>query len=341
VRAALWARNWNTARTGVAAMSPARQNDAAWRYWTGRAAEANGEAALARERYASLGPDDNYYSAMAAARLGKRVEPHVEPLPADSETISRIASSAAFVRAQELLLCGLRPLATLEWQAGYAALEAAAKPQAVHLAALWGLHDVAVATATSQGVFKDYALLYPRPYAKEVAAAVELTKLDEPLLYGVLRQESLFRPDATSLAGAIGLAQLGLSTAQVTAKGWQLARPSRAELYDPETSIRLGAARLATLIEKYAGELPVALAAYNAGENAVERWLPERAIDNDVWTENIPYNETRAYVRRVLWHSLVFGWVQNGRAKSTRDWLGFVSPSLKRADAASDGRGKP
>ena len=306
-------------------MSAARQKDPAWRYWTGRAAEAVGEDALARDRYDSLAQDDNYYAAMAAARLGKRVEPHLERLPADDEAIERIAREAAFVRAHELLLCGLRPLATLEWQAGYAALDGALKPQALHLAARWGLHDVAVATATSQGVFKDYALLYPRPFRKEVTAAVGLTRVDEPLLYGVLRQESLFRPDATSLAGAIGLAQLGYSTAELTASRWRLPRPSRADLYDPETSIRLGAARLATLIEKYSGQLPVALAAYNAGENAAERWLPEHPMDSDIWTENIPYNETRAYVRRVLWHSLVFGWIEDGRPKSTKTWLGSIS----------------
>ncbi len=325
VRAALWKQDWNAARSGMAVMSSARQKDPAWRYWTGRAAEAGGEGALARERYDSLAQDDNYYTAMAAARLGKRVEPHVERLPPDEEAIERIAHAAPFLRAHELLLCGLRPLATLEWNAGYAALENARKPQAVHLAARWGLHDVAVATATSQGVFKDYALLYPRPFRKEVAAAVGLTRIDEPLLYGVLRQESLFRPDATSLAGAVGLAQLGYSTAELTASRWQLPRPSRADLYDPETNIRLGAARLATLIEKYSGQLPVALAAYNAGESAVERWLPERAMDGDVWTENIPYNETRAYVRRVLWHSLVFGWMEDAHPKSTKSWLGSVS----------------
>src|SRR6185295_10160645 len=249
VRAALWARDWNAARSGIAAMSPATQSEPAWRYWTARAAEAAGEDAVARERYGSLAQDDNYYSAMAAARLGKRVEPHVERLAVDNEAIDRITRGASFVRAHELLLCGLRPLATLEWQAGYATLDNAAKPQAVHVAARWGLHDVAVATATSHGVFKDYALLYPRPYRKEVVAAVDLTRIEEPLLYGVLRQESLFRPDATSLAGAVGLAQLGYSTAEITASRWQLARPSRADLYDPEISIRLGAARLTSLIE--------------------------------------------------------------------------------------------
>ncbi len=325
VRAALWKQDWNAARSGVAAMSAARQNEAAWRYWTGRAAEATGDEAVAHERYGSLAQDDNYYAAMAAARLGKRVELHVERLPADDEAIERIAREVPFVRAHELLLCGLRPLATLEWHAGYAALQSTLKPQSLHLAARWGLHDIAVATATSQGVFKDYALLYPRPFRKEVTAAVGLTRIDEPLLYGVLRQESLFRPDATSLAGAVGLAQLGYSTAELTASRWQLPRPSRADLYDPETSIRLGAARLAMLIEKYSGQLPVALAAYNAGESAAERWLPEHAVDSDVWTENIPYNETRAYVRRVLWHSLVFGFIEDGRPKSTKTWLGSVS----------------
>jgi soluble lytic murein transglycosylase len=326
VRAALWKDDWSTALKGIAAMSPTRQNEAAWRYWTGRAAEAADEEAVARERYASLAEDDNYYSAMAGARIGKRVEPHVERLPLDDAVVERIAREAPFVRAHELLLCDLRPQATLEWQAGYAALEDQLRPQAVHLAARWGLYDIAVATATSHGVFNDYELLYPRPYAKEVAAAIKLTRVEEPLLYGVLRQESLFRPDATSLAGAAGIAQLGRSTAEITASRWQLPRPSRADLYDPETSIRLGAARLTTLIDKYRGQLPVALAAYNAGELAAERWLPERAIDSDIWIENIPYNETRAYVRRVLWHSLVFGWIEDGRPKSTKGWLGAVTP---------------
>ncbi len=332
-RAALWVGDWKAAQSAVAAMSAQRQGEAAWRYWTGRAAEALGEQSVARERYGSLAKDDNYYSGMAAARLDERVEPHVEPLSADERAIGHIAAEAPFVRAHELLLAGLRPLATVEWQAGYAALDDARRLQAVHLAARWGIYDVAVATAASRGVFNDYALLYPRPYRREVAAAVELTRIEEPLLYGVLRQESLFRPDATSLAGAVGVAQLGFSTAELTARHWQLPRPTRADLYDPEVSIRLGAARLTSLIERYAGQLPVALAAYNAGEAAVERWLPERAMDADIWTENIPYNETRAYVRRVLWHSVVFSWLENGRPQSTKSWLGAVSPVDQRRSA--------
>jgi soluble lytic murein transglycosylase len=79
------------------------------------------------------------------------------------------------------------------------------------------------------------------------------------------------------------------------------------------------------LLRRFDGQLPVALGAYNAGEAAASRWLPPRAIDSDVWIENVPYNETRAYVRRVLWHSLVFRWLETERAQSAREWLGKVA----------------
>jgi soluble lytic murein transglycosylase len=326
VRAALWKGDFSLAADGIAAMSPGRRDESAWRYWEGRAAEAVGEEARASERYASLAGQDNYYSGMAAARLGTRVEPRVERLPADETAIARIAAEPPFVRSRELALAGLRTLATVEWHAGYARLDASLGPQAIHLAERLGFYDIAVATATGQGVFNDYALLYPRPYADEVEAAVDLTSLDRALLYGILRQESLFRPDATSLAGAMGLAQLTPGTAAVAARRWQLPQPQRADLYDPATNIRLGAAHLTTLLEKFGGALPVALAAYNAGDAAASRWLPAQPLDSDVWIENIPYNETRAYVRRVLWHSLVFSWLSDGSPKDTRAWLGTVAP---------------
>jgi soluble lytic murein transglycosylase len=142
----------------------------------------------------------------------------------------------------------------------------------------------------------------------------------------VLRQESLFRADAASAAGALGVAQLTYETARATARRSALPIPKRVDLFDPRVSITLGAARLAELLARFDGQLPIALGAYNAGEAAARRWLPDEPIDSDVWIENIPYNETRAYVRRVLWHSLVFAWLDTGRAQSTRSWVAQVRP---------------
>ena len=324
-RAAMWSSDWGEVRATIAAMPQAEQADWPWLYWAARAAEEHGENDTARTLYTAALPGDNYFSAMAAARLGERVIPRLEPLPVDPAKIETIAAIEAFRRVRELALLGMRELATNEWHYGYALLPEEQRLQAVHLAARWEIYDVAVALATSHGRFNDYTLLYPRPYATEVAAAAKLANVDSHLLYGVLRQESLFRADAASSAGAFGIAQLTHSTARETARRWSLPVPNRTDLFDPGVSITLGAARLAELQERFESQLPVALGAYNAGEAAAARWLPPRAIDSDVWIENIPYNETRAYVRRVLWHGLVYRWLETGQPQSARDWVGKIS----------------
>jgi soluble lytic murein transglycosylase len=325
VRSALWAGDWNTARDVLARMPAAQQSDWAWRYWAARAAAESGDDDTAETLYEATLGGDNYYSAMAAARLDRPVVPRLDPLPVDETAVTAIGANAAFQRVRELALVGLRELATNEWRHAYAALPAERRAQAIHLAAAWEIYDVAIATATTHGLFNDYPLLYPRPFATEVAAAAKLTAVEPPLLYGVLRQESLFRADAASSAGALGIAQLTPATARETAQRWKLPAPSRMDLFVPAVGITLGAARVAELLARFDAEVPLALGAYNAGEAAAKRWLPRRPVERDVWIENIPYNETRAYVRRVLWHSLVFRWLESGEPQSTQDWLGRIS----------------
>jgi soluble lytic murein transglycosylase len=201
----------------------------------------------------------------------------------------------------------------------------------VHLAARWQWHDMSVTTATREHVFYDYALLYPQPFDDQVHAAAKLANLDATLIYGVIRQESLFRTDVVSSAGAVGLAQMLPSTARQVARAWQQPEPAASELFDPGVNITLGAAHLRDLMNRYGQQTIVALAGYNAGERAVERWLPTEPIDADIWTENIPYNETREYVQRVLWHSVVFGWLSSGGGE--RDaWLAQIAPLAPPVD---------
>lgn len=325
VRAALWAGDWSTARDALARMTPAQQADWSWRYWTARAAEASDDSGTAKALYEATLAGDNYYSAMAAARLGQPIVPRLEPIPRHAPTVESIGANVAFQRVRELALVGLRELATVEWRHAYASLPEEQRLQAIHLAASWEIHDIAIATASNNGLFNDYTLLYPRPFATEVAAAAALTAVEPHLLYGVLRQESLFRADATSAAGALGIAQLTPATARETAQRWRLPAPTRTDLFVPAVGITLGAARIAELLARFDAQAPLALGAYNAGEAAAKRWLPPRPVDSDVWIENIPYNETRAYVRRVLWHSLVFHWLDTGKPQSTREWLGQIS----------------
>lgn len=320
-RSAIWSGEWRLAGDAIAAMSAEQREQARWRYWAARVAGQTGERSRARELYRSVLQVDNYYSAMAAARLGEPVEPGHQPLPENPKRLARLAAQPPFVRARELLRARMPRHAAAEWRFGSRGLDGKDGRQSIHLAASWGWYDVAIATATSHRIFDDYVLLYPMPYEEPVASAARLTKLEPALIYAVIRRESLYRSDAVSASGALGLTQLLPDTARRAARRWNQPEPGYADLLVPETNVTLGAAELRTLIDTF-GALPLALAGYNAGPNAARRWLPDEPLAADVWIENIPYNETREYVQRVLWHSLVFAWREDGRrARDTRSWL--------------------
>jgi len=332
-RAALWVGDWQQVERSMEAMSANQQLEPRWRYWAARAAAARGDAATAQTLYSALVQTDNFYAASAAARLDQNAAPHPEKLGADEAAIATLAAEPGLVRARELLLVGLRGPAFGEWQSAVAVLDDEQRSQAIHLAARWQWHDVSVATATRQQVFYDYALLYPRPYDAEVRAAAALTEVEWPLLYAVVRQESLFRADAVSSAGAVGLAQVRPETARIVARNWHRPAPKAADLLDPGVNLALGAAHLRELFDEFDGQTVVALAGYNAGPRAAERWLPSAPIDADIWIENIPYNETRDYVQRVLWHRVVFAWLETGAGEEFARWLAPIRPVAPQPQA--------
>jgi soluble lytic murein transglycosylase len=308
-RAALWSDDWKLAAQTIASLPQSRRDSARWRYWAARAAEQLHDSDGAHRIYESVLDDDNYYSAMAAGRLKRNVVPHAQALPSTPGLQAALDRLPALVRARELFLCGMRQDAWAEWQLAYQSLSEEQRRQSIHLAASWGWYDQAIAAAAEQGVFSDYELLYPTPFSGEVIKAARMAGMSPKLVYSVIRQESLYRVDAVSSAGAMGLMQLRLDTARRTARYFKLPKPRADDLFVPAVNTTLGAGYLRTLLDRFDNQLPVALAAYNAGPNAAERWLPQESIDADVWIENIPYDETREYVQRILWHRLMFTWL--------------------------------
>jgi soluble lytic murein transglycosylase len=144
-----------------------------------------------------------------------------------------------------------------------------------------------------------------------------------------MRQESLFRADAVSVANARGLLQMLPATARATAKQSKMPVPSDEELFNPRINVPLATVHLKSLVDNFDGQILLALAAYNAGSTAVRRWLPVQVMDSDIWMENIPYNETRNYVQRILWHSLVFHWLRTQEPLDTKAWLAPISPVVQ------------
>jgi soluble lytic murein transglycosylase len=321
-RAALWAGSPELAGNAITQMSTEQADASSWRYWAARVSSDRDT----RERlYESLAPRDNYYSAAAAAQTRDRASLHPEPVERDLLVQAYMSTFPPIARARELRRIGLPVAATREWQLAASRFSPYEQLQSIHLAAGLDWYDLAVATATELGQFFDYALLYPRPYRDIVDAAAKEFDLPSALIYAVMRQESLYRADAESAAGALGLMQLTRGTAEDVARLSGLPGSRGRDLLDPANNIRLGAARLAQLIERYDGHIVPALAAYNAGPAAADRWLPPEPLDGDIWLENVPYNETREYVRRVLWHTVVFEWLDDRRVQA-RDWLRPVRP---------------
>jgi soluble lytic murein transglycosylase len=210
------------------------------------------------------------------------------------------------------------------------------KIQAGLLAHRWGWHSRAIATLAAAGQYDDLELRYPLPWPEQFAEASASARIPSGWAYGVARSESLFIPDIRSHAGAIGIMQLMPATGRRTAGELNLPYQGLATLTDPASNIRLGATYLGKMLERFEESRVVATAAYNAGPTRVEKWLPvSQGLDARIWIENIPFNETRDYVRRVLVSEAIFNWRLTGRTSRLSDGLGTIAPAASKVAESS------
>ncbi|MGQ0698028.1 MAG: transglycosylase SLT domain-containing protein [Panacagrimonas sp.] len=328
VRAALWNGDWTQAASWIALMPPTLLEQPRWRYWRARTAEKLDKRDAAVPDYERLTQENGYYSVLAAERLGRSFTPRTQARANDAKARAGMAAMPALIRAREAWLIDQQPWARTEWNDATAAFDASNLLEAARLASSWGWHLMAVATATRAEVFDDFALLYPRPYETDVVTSAKRVNLAPEWIWGVMRQESLYDPKARSSANALGLLQLLPETARAVARRNGLPAPTRDSLLDPPTNIRLGTHYLREQYERFGGRMTMVLGAYNAGPNAVQRWLPPQPIDTDVWIENIPFNETRSYIQRIVWHSTAFAWLGSGKPQRITPWLTPISNDL-------------
>jgi len=144
------------------------------------------------------------------------------------------------------------------------------------------------------------ALLYPRPFQEAVVQASETEGVDPFLAWAVMRRESTFHPNAQSAANARGLMQLMPSTGVAIAKELSMVPPSADQLFVPELNIRFGVWYLTQLVKRF-GHPAISAAAYNAGPQVVLQWLEKYSGQPvDLFIEQMPYKETRGYVRQVV-----------------------------------------
>jgi soluble lytic murein transglycosylase len=313
------------------------------RYWRARELEAVSRTADAKAAYADLARalPLSYYAVASLARLDTLDAPTAARIRASWNAGAasipplrfprRVETTApGMARAVALLRAGEWDLATTELSA-LGLLGEGADPDALWLAA--ALYDRGGAYASSVALarrrltsFRSVApvgasrtlwrIAYPRAYAPLVEDAAAAEHLSPALLRAIAREESGFDPAARSGAGALGLVQLLPGTAARFAR--PLGLPSdAASLRKPDIALRTGARFLAMLVSQNHGREALVPAAYNAGEGALARFVAAHNPDDlPAFVEDIPYDETRRYTRRVVQSWAVYAALDGGAAPS-------------------------
>jgi soluble lytic murein transglycosylase len=326
-RVSLRSEQWADLLNDIAMMTADERDSEQWQYWRGIALARSGRDIAAAATLEPLAAKRSYYGFLAADELGVAYAFADDTLQADEDVIRMLSARKDLLRARELLVVGLDGRGRSEWDAAMTSLSTAEKTQAAVLAHRWGWHSRAIATAANVGHYDDLALRYPLPFKQTFEQHAASASIPTTWALGIARSESLFMRDVRSRAGAIGLMQLMPATGRQVAQELKLAYSGLDTLTDPNHNIRLGTTYLGNMVARYDGNHVLATAAYNAGPHRVDRWLPQSGVvDARIWIENIPFNETRKYVRRVMAAETIFHWRLTGEMQRLSDRLPQVEP---------------
>ena len=334
---------WQQVMQAINAMSPAEQRDPTWVYWKARALQAlgrdsqDGEAmrAMAQELMVGLAGQMHFYGKLASEELGVPIAMPPRPAPltaAERETAARLPGLA---RALQLIALGLRNEGVREWNytlRGMSDRELMAAAQVACDREIW---DRCINTSDRTKVEVDMAQRFPTPHSKEVQARAREIGLDPAYVYGLIRQESRFVMDARSPVGASGLMQIMPATARWTARKMGLAYTPDM-IADRDTNLRIGTGYLKLVLDDFGGSQAMAAAAYNAGPGRPRRWREGPVLEVAAWAENIPFAETRDYVKKVLSNATWYSALMSGKPPALKARLGgSIGPRETTATAPS------
>lgn len=330
LRVASQPQRWALVQRMTSAMSAGEQANPTWIYWRARAMQARAATgpagdearAEARRLLESIAGPLGFYPQLAAEDLGW---PYALPAPAAAPTATErdaAQQSPGLSRALHLARLGLRDEARREWNftlRGMSDRELLAAAQRACELSDWQL-CINTSDRTRQDI--DVASRYPMPYAHEVALAAQSAGLEPAFVFGLIRQETRFMAQLRSSAGATGLMQLMPATARWVAKRTGTELPRADQVFDPAINLKLGTTYLKLVLDDLGGSQPLAAAAYNAGPGRPRRWREGPRLEAAVWAENIPFNETRDYVKRVLSNTVVYAALLKTPAVTLKTRLG-------------------
>jgi soluble lytic murein transglycosylase len=300
---------WLTIQTLIERLPETLKASDRWRYWYARAVQNIAPDTPALEGiWNQLAQSRSFYGFLAAARQNLPFNLNNEPLTEDAAVLAALQKNPAVRRAKEWLALNRRDEATREWYSARASVNQSEREHMAALAFDWGWYHQAIMDAVQQQQWNYLEVRFPVLFADVFDSAAGKNKIDPTWATAIARQESAFKSEVVSRAGARGLMQLMPATARATSRKHGVPLAGVDQLFEPETNIALGTAYLADMYERFDRNRAYASAAYNAGPNRVDRWLKERGhLPLDAWIETIPYDETRNYVQNVLAFRVIYG----------------------------------
>ena len=336
-RTALREGQWKALTTTIQAMGDDSRLDPTWIYWRARALQKIGseaDRAEALQLYESIASVRGFYEQLALEELGRKIEvpPAPPPLTPDEKALTR--SNPSLQRALYAIGIGLRSEGVREWNyatnlhspGGMAERDLLA---AADLACEREVWDRCINTSERTRQAIDFAQRYPMPLQDSVVPRSRAINLDPAFVYGLIRQESRFIMDARSHVGASGLMQVMPATARWTARKIGLTDFTPGQINDRETNIAIGTGYLKLVLDDFAGSMPLAAAAYNAGPGRPRVWRGQAGsptLEAAIWAENIPFNETRDYVKKVVSNATNYAAILSGQPQSLKARMGSVGP---------------
>jgi soluble lytic murein transglycosylase len=234
---------------------------------------------------------------------------------------SAAANHPGLTRALHLIAIGLRNEGVREWNFSLRGMNDRQLLAAAQRACDTEVWDRCINTSDRTRSEVDMEQRFPTPFRNEVIARANELGLDPAYVYGLIRQESRFVMDARSGAGAVGLMQIMPSTARWTAR--KTGVDYSAELIgDRDVNLKLGTSYLKLVLDDFGGSQAMAAAAYNAGPNRPRKWREGPFLEVAAWAENIPFNETRDYVKKVLSNATYYAALLGTQAPSLKARLG-------------------
>lgn len=325
IRLALSLNEWQSVYQWILLLPQEQQVSNRWLYWRARAQQRIGMQPIQKDWQSDalmkhVASSRDYYGFLAADYLGISYQMQDSAITVSPEMLSSVEANHGIQRALELYAINELTAARREWWYSSRSLTADQLVAAAKLAENLNWYPTAIHSMIKAKQWNDLTTRFPLAYEDKIITTATQENIETNWLYAIARQESAFTHDAKSSAGALGVLQLMPATARQTAKSLGI-RYKQYDLLTPKKNIQIGGNYLASLFKQFDGNRVLATAAYNAGPNRVRQWLrnSKQPLEQDVWTEIIPYKETRHYVQNVMAFSVIYGYRRNDHHQLLRN----------------------